>query len=132
MSGKPFFDTNLLIYAISRTDGCADIAISLLAEGGITSVHVLNEFVAVARRKLKMPWQEVLAALLNFRTLCPKPVPITIRTQDSALKIAQRYGYGIYDSLVIAAAIEASCDTLYSEDMQNGQKIQGLTIRNPF
>jgi predicted nucleic acid-binding protein len=79
-----------------------------------------------------MPWKEVLEALKAIRVLCPSPVPVTIRTHETALRLAGRYGYHIYDSLVIAAAIEASCSTLYSEDMRDGQRIEGLTIRNPF
>jgi predicted nucleic acid-binding protein len=67
-----------------------------------------------------------------FRVLCPAPVPLTIQTHDTALRIAALHGYDIYDSLVIAAALEASCRTLYSEEMQDGQVIKGLTIRNPF
>ena len=132
MNGKLFFDTNLLIYAVADADPRADIARGLLAQGGVVSVHVLNEFVAAARRKFRMSWQDILEALTDFRVLCPGPVPITLKTHEAALGIAERYGYRIYDSLVIAAALEARCDTLYSEDMQGGQKIQDLTIRNPF
>ena len=80
----------------------------------------LNEFVAVAVRKLAMPWQDVLEALSALRVLCPSPVPLTVKTHDTALRISRRYGYHIYDSLVIAAALEASCRTLYSEDMRDG------------
>ena len=49
-----------------------------------------------------------------------------------ALDVQARYGYGFYDSLIIAAALEAGCTRLYSEDMQHGQRIEGLTIENPF
>jgi predicted nucleic acid-binding protein len=56
----------------------------------------------------------------------------TIETHEAALRIAARYGYQIYNSLILAAALEAGCTVLYSEDMQDGQKIDSLTIRNPF
>jgi predicted nucleic acid-binding protein len=79
-----------------------------------------------------MPWNDVLDSLKAIRVLCPKPVPLTLETHDSALRIVTQYGYHMYDSLVIAAALKASCSTLYSEDMQDGQVIDGLTIRNPF
>ena len=60
-------------------------------------------------------------------------MPLTLDTHDSAVHIAQRYGYRIYDALVAASAIEANCDTLYSENLQDGQVIEDrLTIRNPF
>ena len=127
-----FFDTNVLIYAFAENDARAEIAEGLLALGGMVGVQTLNEFVAVAVRKLAMPWADVLEALAAIRMLCPSPVPLTVRTHESALRIAERYGYHIYDSLVIAAALEARCNTLFSEDMNDGQVIDGLTIRNPF
>jgi predicted nucleic acid-binding protein len=99
----------------------------------VIGVQTLNEFGAVAARKLGMPWEEILDALSALRELCPSPpVPLTVKTHDAALRIAGRYGYHIYDSLVIAAALEARCNTLFSEDMNDGQTIEGLTIRNPF
>ena len=129
---KRFFDTNVIVYALAKNDPRAEIATTLLAGGGILGVQILNEFTAIAVRKLKMPWPEVLEALSAIRTLCPSPVPLTLKTHDAALRIAGRYGYHIYDSLVIAAALEARCNTLFSEDMNDGQVIDGLTIRNPF
>ncbi len=134
MSGKkPFLDTNILIYAhIGSGDQRAVIAQQLIEAGGIIGVQQLNEFVSVARRKLKRSWKEVLTALADMRILCPDPIPISVQMHDASLVIAERYGFSIYDSLVIVAALEADCDTLYSEDMQSGQDIEGLTIRNPF
>ena len=132
MNGKPFFDTNVLIYTLAEANPRADVARRLLAYGGILSVQVLNEFVAVTRRKYRMSWDEVREAVASIRLLCPESMPADMLTHERALDIAERYGYGIYDSLVIASAIEASCKTLYSEDMQDGQNIQGCTIRNPF
>lgn len=132
MSGEFFFDTTVLIYAVARNDPRAATAEELLANGGTVSIQVLNEFVAVARRKLRMPWDEIVEALAAFRVLCAAPVAITIDTHDAALRIAQRYGFHIYDSLIVAAAIESDCTTLYSEDLQHGQTIGSVTIRNPF
>ena len=127
-----FFDTNVLLYAFAKDDPRAEIAERLLARGGAVGVQNLNEFVNVAVRKLAMPWREVLEALSVIRALCPSPVPLTVQTHEAALRIAGRYGYRIYDSLAIAAALEAHCGTLYSEDMKDGQVIEGLTIRDPF
>jgi predicted nucleic acid-binding protein len=133
MSGKAFFDTNVLLYSASLHDERTSRAEALLARGGIISVQVLNEFAAVARKKMNMPWEDVAEALAAIRTLCPTPVPITVQTHEAAVKIAMRYGYHIYDALVLAAALEAGCDILYSEDLQADQVIDGrLTIRNPF
>jgi predicted nucleic acid-binding protein len=133
MPGKLFFDTNVLIYTLAENDARSVQAEALLAAGGILSVQVLNEFVAVARLKMSMGWTDVVEALDAIRILCPAPVPITISLHESALEIAQRYHYEIYDALIVAAALEAGCATLYSEDLKHGQVIDGkLTIRNPF
>jgi predicted nucleic acid-binding protein len=96
------------------------------------SVQVLNEFVAVTRRKLDKSWEEVRRALDVLRVFCPEPVPLTVETHERAVHIAERYGYSIFDSLIIAAALHAGASTLYTEDMRDGQAIDGLTIRNPF
>lgn len=132
MSDRPFFDTNVLVYALHAADSRNKTAQSLLASGGITSVQSLNEFVSVVRRKLGMPWPEVLEAIAAIETLCPSPQAITLKTHKRALQIAERYGYRIFDSLILASAFEAGCRTLYSEDLQDGQAIEGLMIRNPF
>ena len=133
MSVKPFFDTNVLIYALSQDDPRTEVARIILTMGGIISVQVLNELTAVLRRKLKMNWKEVLEALDAVRILCPTVVSLTAETHEKALVIAERYGYQIYDSQIIASGLAAKTKTLYSEDMNDGQVIEDvLTIRNPF
>ena len=133
MHDKAFFDTNLLIYAAIVEDSRSLRAEELLAAGGTISVQVLNEFVSVARRKLRRSWTDVKAALWRIRVLCPDPISLTIDTHEDAVRIAERYGFQIYDALIVAAALDAKCDVLYSEDLQDGQKIEGrLTVRNPF
>ena len=132
MSAKVFFDTSVLIYAITGDDARSAQAEGLLAAGGNLSVQVLNEFASVARRKLNMSSQEISEALDAVRVLCEPPGPLTIGIHDAALRIAECYGYHIYDSLILAAALDAKCTLVYSEDMQDGQTIDSLTIRNPF
>jgi predicted nucleic acid-binding protein len=132
INDKPFFDTNVILFAFSQDNTRGPVAETLLAAGGSLSIQVLNEFVAVARRKLDKNWEEVRRALDILRVLCPEPVPLTVETHESAVHIAERYGYSIFDSLIIAAALHAGARTLYSEDMKDGQTISGLTIRNPF
>ena len=133
MSDRAFFDSNVLIYAMVSGDSRRERAQQLVAKGGVISVQVLNEFVAVARRKMRMPWEDMIEALGEVLVLFPSPVSITQETHREALKIAQQYGFGIYDALIVASALESSCSTLYSEDMQDGQVVNGrLTIRNPF
>jgi len=133
MPAKAFFDTNVLIYAVAQDDLRSTQAEELLASGGVLSVQILNEFASVARRKILMSWSDVMEALNAFRVLCPSPRPITLEMHEAALKIAEKHGYNVYDALVISAALEAGCTTLYSEDLHDGQTIDGqLTIRNPF
>jgi predicted nucleic acid-binding protein len=133
MNHKVFLDTNILLYTIGQHDVRTPVAEGLVEQGGVVSVQVLNELASVAHRKLKMSWQDVANALDAIRILCPSVVPITAETHDAALRLAVRHGFHIYDALIMAAALEAGCGTLYSEDMQSGQVIGGrLTIRNPF
>ncbi len=133
MSDRAFLDSNVLIYAMVSGDSRRERAQQLAAQGGVISVQVLNEFVAVARRKMRMPWEDVIEALVAVRILFPSPVSITLDTHEAALQIAQQYGFGIYDALIAASALEANCSTLYSEDLQSGQVIdERLTIRDPF
>ena len=130
---KVFFDTNVVIYAVTEDDARSSQAEALLAAGGVISMQILNEFASVARRKLSMSWPDVAEALAAIQDLCPTPVPITLETHRAALGIAEKFGYGIYDSLVVAAALQTECATLFSEDFQDGQIIEAkLTIRNPF
>ena len=133
MSDRAFLDTNVFVYAIVQHDPRSHHAEELIAEGGRVSVQVLNEFVSVARRKIRMPWREVREALDAIRILCPSPVPVTMDTHEIALRIAEEHSVSIYDALIAAAALEAKCVTLYSEDLQDGRVIDDqLTIRNPF
>lgn len=133
MPGKAFLDTNILIYSVAENDPRAGRAEELLEAGGVVSVQVLNEFVSVVRRKMRMPWKDVSEALDAIRALCQSPVPISISVHESALRIAENQRYEIDDALVVAAALQVGCTILYSEDFQDGQVIDGkLTIRNPF
>jgi predicted nucleic acid-binding protein len=133
MPVREFFDTNVLIYAVAENDPRAAKAEALLVRGGRVSVQSLNEFVSVARRKLGRSWREVKELLDLICLLCPDPVPVSLDTHQAAVAIAERYGYGIYDALIAAAALEAGCRTLYSEDLQDGQIVnRQLMIRNPF
>jgi predicted nucleic acid-binding protein len=132
MPGKAFLDTNILVYAYSLNDPRKQIAEQLMIEGGTLGIQTLNEFVNVERNKLKVSWTLILKWLRIIEKLCPPPIPLTAAIHNRGLRIAQGFGYRIYDSLMLAAAIEASCTVFYSEDMGGGQTIEKLTIRNPF
>jgi predicted nucleic acid-binding protein len=131
-ASRDFFDTSVLLYMLSADTVKADRAEELLAAGGTNSVQVLNEFVSIASRKLRMSWIEIREVLTQVRAVC-EVTPLTIETHEGALRLAERYGLSIYDSLIVSAALLADCTTLHSEDMQHGQVIDRvLTIRNPF
>ncbi|MGY4499314.1 putative nucleic acid-binding protein [Bradyrhizobium sp. GM24.11] len=126
-----FFDSNILIYAYS-TDIRRQPALTTIAGGGIISAQVLNEFTNVLRKKQKQDWSIIEAAVQSIRFRFPDIVPLTSDTHAAALVLARDHGLAFYDALILAAAIEAGCDVLYSEDMQHGRSIAGLAIVNPF
>lgn len=132
MPPKPFFDTNVLVYAFLSTDPRHGTARTLAARGGVFSVQVANEFVDVARRKMRWEWDDVVAMLAAFRGWFGAPAPLTDETHQAALALARQYNLRIYDGLILSAAKQAGCETVYTEDMQDGQTIDGLLIHNPF
>jgi predicted nucleic acid-binding protein len=130
-ASEAFLDTNVLLYLLSSDAAKADRAEALAAAGGVISVQVLNEFVSVASRKLRMSMSEIREVLSAIRAVCTVE-PVSIETHDLGLDLAQRFGLSIYDALIVAAALLAKCRIVYSEDLQDGQIIEGLTVRNPF
>ncbi|WP_291853841.1 PIN domain-containing protein [Bradyrhizobium sp.] len=127
-----FFDTNVLVYLASGDAAKADRVEATIAGGGSISVQVLNELASVARRKMQMSWGETHAFLDALRGTL-KVHPLTAETHQTGLRLAERYGLSIYDSMIAASALNAGCDTLWSEDMQHGMTLdEGLQIVNPF
>lgn len=130
--GERFFDTNVLLYLLSADGAKADRAESELGAGGVISVQVLNEFASVASRKLKMSLTEIREVLGTVRAVC-RVVALDEETHDLGMQLAERHGLTLYDSMIVASALLAGCGTLVSEDMQDGQVIDGrLRISNPF
>jgi predicted nucleic acid-binding protein len=129
---KAFFDTNVLLYLLSGDEVKADRAEELIASGGVISVQVLNEFSAVASRKLAMSWPEIREVLSQVRAVCTVE-PLSTDTHDRGLLLAERYALSTYDAMIVASALLAGCTILYSEDLHDGQLIDGrLVVRNPF
>jgi predicted nucleic acid-binding protein len=126
-----FFDTNILVYA-QQTGAKADRARALFADGGKLSVQVLNEFTAVSRRKLRTEWREIAEAISDALALVDPPLALSLNLHAAAQALAEDHRLSFYDALIVASAIEAGCDILYSEDMQHGRIIGGLAIVNPF
>ena len=126
-----FFDSNILVYAFLDVEK-RERALEVLAKGGVISVQVLNEFTNVAHKKRRRPWGDIEAALGVIRDWFHDIVPITSATHASAVALARDHGLAFYDALILAAAIETGCETLYSEDFQHGRRFGDCTIVNPF
>ena len=129
---ETFFDTNVLLYLLSGDAFKADRAETLVAAGGVISVQVLNEFASVASRELGMAWTEIREVLETVRAVCHVE-SVSLETHDRGITLSERYGFAIYDSMILASALLAGCNILFTEDLQDGQIIDGeLTVRNPF
>lgn len=139
MSAKRFLDTNLFIYQLDRSDPAkSEIADALIGDAiangtGCISYQVVQECINVIVKKARVPLS--LADATNYLDNVLTPLVLVgsnIEMVRQALTLQARYQYGFYDSLIIAGALEAGCTELATEDLQNGQKIGSLTVRNPF
>ena len=132
MPVKAFLDSNILIYAVGDDESRRAVADALIGQASVLSAQVLAETAAVLGRKFGLPAtsiEQILSAI-TARVHCE---PLTIDVVLAAVRLSARLGYSHYDSQIVAAALGAGCDVLYSEDMQHGQVIDGrLTIVNPF
>jgi predicted nucleic acid-binding protein len=127
-----FFDTNVLLYLAASDPAKANRAEAAVALGGAISVQALNELANVARRKMRLSWEDTHEFLDMIRGLLTVH-PVTLEVHETGLELAERYGLSTYDALIAAAALHAGCDTLWSEDMQHGMKLgEGLRVVNPF
>jgi predicted nucleic acid-binding protein len=126
------FDTSVLLYLLSEDSNKANRVEELLDERGTISVQVLNEFAVVALRKLRMPLNDVREILGTIRAVC-NVEPVTLATHDRGLEISERYGFSLYDSMMVASALIVGSKVLYAEDLQHGQVIDAqLRVINPF
>lgn len=139
MSVESFIDTNVFIYQLEALDEHKSaVANSLIRESIATgkaciSFQVIQECLNTVLRKAEIPLDATQTRSYLETVLAPLfRVPSTIELYHGALDIEARYRYGFYDSLIIAAALKAGCMRLYSEDLQHGQRIERLTIENPF
>ncbi|MCL2328845.1 MAG: PIN domain-containing protein [Bacteroidetes bacterium] len=132
LAEKIFLDSNVMIYAYFKQDEEKQrISKSLIAQNAIISTQVLQELTNTLHRKMKVDYNIVGLILQE----CLKNCELNTNTSDTvflALEIAEKYGFSFYDSLIVAAALESKCTTLYSEDMHHNQHIENLTIKNPF
>jgi predicted nucleic acid-binding protein len=127
-----FFDTNVILYLASDDLAKADRAEALIREGGTIGVQVLNEITNVARRKMRLDWPDTRMFLDMVRGLLTVR-PMTVAIHTAGLNLSERHGFSTWDAMVVAAALDAGSDTLWSEDMHDGLSVAGtLRIRNPF
>ena len=137
MSVENFLDTNVLVYFMDETDvrkhriASELVSRSVEDETVCISYQVVQETINVMLRKLDATPDRIQALLDD--TLRPLwQVDPSPRLYMRGLSLRDRYSFSFYDSLIVAAALEADCGRLYTEDMQHGQRIEGLTIENPF
>ena len=135
MSAAPFVDTNILVYAHleSPDEPRHAQALALLGklDGWALSTQVLAEyFNAMAKHRIP---ERIIAGNLNSLINLARVQSVTVETVRHALQIRARYGFSYWDCQIVASAIEAGCNTLYSEDLQHEQRVENtLLIINPF
>ena len=139
MNGKYFIDTNIFVYTFGSSNRekqklSKDIVRQALENStGIISYQVIQEFLNVSTKKFKSPL--TLADSQRYLNVILEPlceIFSSIELYHQALDIMERWQYSFYDSLIISAALKADCNIIYSEDLQHSQKIQNVTIINPF
>jgi len=139
MSGKFFLDTNVFVYLFDATAPAkARTAARLVRDAvdtgkGIVSYQVVQEFFNVAFRRFEQPMSAAEAEQYLITVFRPL---LAIHSSPAlfveALRIAGKCRLAWYDSIIVASALEGHCDTLYSEDLQDGREIEGIRIKNPF
>ena len=139
MSGRFFLDTNIFVYSFDANAPKKAVQATKLirkgieTRGGIVSYQVVQEFFNVALRRFVKPMSSVDAEQYLSTTFRPLlAVHSSLALYGEALRIGTRFRLAWYDSLIVASAIEGQCNVLYSEDFQDGQKIESVSISNPF
>ena len=137
MSADDFLDTNVFVYLFDEADAGkrrqAETLIDsvLIRRTGCISFQVVQETLNVLIRRMETPVDRLREFLDDILIPLWQVYP-TASLYQGAISLQGRYGFSFYDSLIVAAALEAGCTRLYSEDLQHGQQIQRLTIVNPF
>ena len=137
MSAEHFLDTNILVYMLDETDdskrGRAEELVRTSIEDGTgcISYQVVQETLNVATRRLGFSagdsWTLLATVLEPLWTVQPSTAMF-----ESGLALRDRYGFSFYDSMIVAGALQSGCNRLYSEDLQDGQRIGPLTVEDPF
>jgi len=132
MTARFFADTNIAVYALDADPVRREKAFALMRQRPVISSQVVNEFLNVLAGKQRVQ-RDVANRYARILLRRCEVVAVTAQVVETAIQIGERYQCNHWDALVIAAALLAGCDTLYSEDLQDGQVFEGrLTVKNPF
>ncbi|MDO8753406.1 MAG: PIN domain-containing protein [Anaerolineales bacterium] len=132
MTARSFADTNVVVYTLDADTNKRHAAISVMRAHPVISVQVINEFLSVATGKMKLPRTTAnrLAQILMKRC---EVFDLTVEVVRHAISLGERHQLSHWDALIVASALHAGCDTLYSEDLQDGQMFEDrLKVNNPF
>jgi predicted nucleic acid-binding protein len=126
-------DTNVLIYLHDSSNSAKrTTAKNILADYPKISTQVISEYLNTTRRLLALSKEDLLFQTAELFKEC-EVIKVLQSTLYLASSILKNYHLQLFDSIIVAASIESSCDILYSEDMQHGLVLNGtLTIINPF
>jgi len=131
---RVFLDSNVLVYAHSASDPVRRERARTVADlpGAVVSAQVLSELANVLLRKFALPDAEVREKVTEVAARC-EVVPVTAAIVLDAFRVRERYRLGFFDSQIVAAALAAGAETLYSEDLHDGLVIDGrLRVVSPF
>ena len=136
MTGPCFVDTNVLVYADDQDAGPKRETARALLRGivstgeAVFSLQVLQEYFAVATRRLGLPPEAVRARVEALGRL----EIVTLRVDDllAAIDLHRLHSLSIWDALVVRAALVSGCRVLYTEDLQNGRRFESLEVVSPF
>ncbi len=133
MMSKSAIDSNVLVYLFDASDERKRlITETLLVQKPIISSQVISEYLNVSKRLLKLPKNEILAKANQVFERC-EIMPVNQSTMNLALFLLKKYDFQLFDSVIVASAIESECPILYSEDLQHNQLIENrLRVINPF
>lgn len=132
MPGSFFIDSNICLYILDKKSSKFAISKQLLQGKPHISTQVVAENINVCLKKFKLPRSEAIKHAISLEESC-QVHGITNAILKKSISVLDRYGYAIFDCIIISSALEAGCTTLYSEDLQNNQIIDGkLVIENPF
>ncbi|MBX2997716.1 MAG: PIN domain-containing protein [Caldilineaceae bacterium] len=133
-----FIDTNILVYAHDASSGAKHgVAQSLLHElwhtkSGCASIQVLQEFYVTVTRKVAKPYTSDKAAQIIYELGHWQVHSPTVEDIQAAISTQSRYNISFWDAMIVRSAVRLGCETLWSEDLNAGQRYETVLVQNPF